>query len=317
LDIDQSGFDRNSGAGIASAGNSLHDAGVRPSVFLELGTVTASGGGGGAINPGGNGTLTAQLINNGGAGATAITGTLTSSTPGVTITQGSSAYPAISAGGTASNTTPYSFDVSPIVPCGSKLNFSESVRFTGRGTSPTALAMAAPTGTASSVATTVAYAGSPVAIPDGDPVGVDIPFTVSGVGALSKLVYRIDGTACTTAVGSTTVGVNHSFVGDLTFKLRSPAGTTVTMIDRAGGELNSGNNFCQTVLSDGAATSIQSVLSAGAPYTGSFAPAKPLAAFAGESADGTWTLNVSDEADFDIGTVRAFSVDVSGYSCTP
>jgi hypothetical protein len=257
------------------------------------------------------------LINNGGAGATAISGTLSSSTPGVTITQGTSAYPAIPAGGTASNTTPYSFDVSSTISCGTKLNFSESVRFTGRGTSPKAFAMTAPTGRVSSVASTVSYAGPPVAIPDGDPVGVAIPLTVSGLGALSKIVYRIDGSTCSAALGSTTVGVDHSWVGDLTFKLKSPAGTTVTLIDRAGGELNSGNNFCQTVLSDTAATSIQNVTSSGAPFTGSFTPASPLAAFAGENADGTWTLNVSDNVDFDTGTVRAFSIDVSGYSCTP
>jgi subtilisin-like proprotein convertase family protein len=148
-------------------------------------------------------------------------------------------------------------------------------------------------------------------------VGVAIPLTVSGLGALSKIVYRIDGSTCSAALGSTTVGVDHSWVGDLTFKLKSPAGTTVTLIDRAGGELNSGNNFCQTVLSDTAATSIQNVTSSGAPFTGSFTPASPLAAFAGENADGTWTLNVSDNVDFDTGTVRAFSIDVSGYSCTP
>ena len=51
--------------------------------------------------------------------------------------------------------------------------------------------------------------------------------------------------------------------------------------------------------------------------TGTFSPANPEAAFIGESADGTWTLNAADNAFIDTGSVRAFSLDVSGFDCTP
>ena len=44
--------------------------------------------------------------------------------------------------------------------------------------------------------------------------------------------------------------VEHSYVADLVVKLTSPQGTTVTLIDDAGGGLNDGNNFCQTVFDD-------------------------------------------------------------------
>ena len=64
-------------------------------------------------------------------------------------------------------------------------------------------------------------------------------------------------------------------------------------------------------------TSYSGVPVAGAPYTGVFAPANPQSAFAGENADGTWTLNVSDGALFDTGSVRAFSLETTGFSCTP
>lgn len=130
-------------------------------------------------------------------------------------------------------------------------------------------------------------------------------------------MFSIDGAACSTAIGSTTVGVDHTWVGDLVFRLTSPVGTPVTIINQAGGPLNSGNNFCQTVLQDGAASSIQNVTVAGAPYTGTFSPANPLAGFTGDNADGTWTLNVSDRAFLDIGSVRAFSLRASGFSCAP
>lgn len=88
------------------------------------------------------------------------------------------------------------------------------------------------------------------------------------------------------------------------------------LINQAGGPGNDGNNFCQTALDDGAASSIQDVLFSQAPFTGTFRPATPESAFAGENGDGTWILNVSDVAGFDTGSVRAFSLDVSGFDCT-
>ena len=86
-------------------------------------------------------------------------------------------------------------------------------------------------------------------------------------------------------------------------------------MNRPGGTGNSANNFCQTLLSDSATNSIQSIAIAGAPYTGSFKPASPLAAFTGENGDGTWILRVSDNAQIDTGTVRAFSLRTRGFSC--
>jgi subtilisin-like proprotein convertase family protein len=317
VDIDQGGFDRNSGSGVVNAGNALRSAGVRPSVYLELGAVTATGSGGGAINPGGGGSITAQVFNNGGAGATAVTATLTSSTPGVTITQGASAYSAIPAAGNATNTTPFQFTVDPSVACGARVGFSESVRFTGRGTSPTAFAFSVPTGTANATPTTFSFTGPRAAIPDNNAAGVDISIPVSGIGVVRKVVFRIEGATCSSAAGSTTVGVDHSWVGDLTMTLTSPTGRSVTLMSRPGGTSNSGNNFCQTVLTDEATTSIQAIAVAGAPWTGSFKPASPLAGFDGDAADGTWTLNVSDSVSIDTGGVREVSLELSGSSCTP
>jgi subtilisin-like proprotein convertase family protein len=171
------------------------------------------------------------------------------------------------------------------------------------------------TGRAGTAHTITSYAGAPVPIPDGDIAGVNAPPTASGLGTIAGLSFRIDGTAWSTAIGSTTVGVDHTWVGDLIFKLTSPSGTTVTVINRAGGASNSGNNFCQTNLVDGSANSIQNVLVSGAPYVGTFAPANPQAAFAGENGDGASVLNVSDNAGFDTGSIRAFSLDTTGFTC--
>jgi hypothetical protein len=91
----------------------------------------------------------------------------------------------------------------------------------------------------------------------------------------------------------------------------------VTLIDTAGGPANSGNNLCQVVLDDRAPAAIQDVAKEKAPFTGTFRPHSPLSAFVGEGGQGTWTLNVSDSTSFDIGSVRAFSLETRGFVCTP
>ncbi len=74
---------------------------------------------------------------------------------------------------------------------------------------------------------------------------------VSGVGYASNLTFSVDGTACSAAEGSTTVGIDHTFVSDLVGTLTSPSGQTVTVFDDEGG---SGNNLCQVVFDDAATT---------------------------------------------------------------
>jgi subtilisin-like proprotein convertase family protein len=156
-----------------------------------------------------------------------------------------------------------------------------------------------------------------VPIPDADPAGVDVPLPVTFSGGIGKVSFSIDGDTCSSTAGATTVGVDHSWVGDLTFVLTSPSGRSAKIIDAAGGTGNSGNNFCQTVLDDAAPTSIADVAIAQAPFTGTFSPQQAQSVFAGDNANGTWILHVTDNAFIDTGSVRAFSISVSGFTCTP
>jgi subtilisin-like proprotein convertase family protein len=317
LDIEAAGVDRDSGRGIVSAFNGLAGAGARPAAFLELAGITATPVGSDAILPGGSATISATVANNGGASAAIVRGTLSSSSPYVTITQGSSNFPNLAPGASGSNATAFAFTLAADAPCGEVLAFSLSLSFSGRGTNPTVRGFSVQTGRLGDAVST-SYAGAPAAIPDSDPVGVDIPLEVTGAsGSVAAVSFRIDGATCNADIGSTTVGVDHTWVGDLIFNLTSPSGRTVTVINQAGGAFNSGNNFCQTVLDDDAANSIQNVLVADAPYTGTFSPANPQAGFVGDAGNGTWNLNVSDAAFFDTGSVRAFSIDISGFDCTP
>jgi len=163
---------------------------------------------------------------------------------------------------------------------------------------------------------TFTYAGPAAPIPDANAAGVNVPLVVSGFsGAVSGMTFRINGATCTAAAGATTVGLDHTWVGDLVLTLRSPLGTTVTLMSRPGGTLNSGNNFCQTLLDDAAATPIQAIAPGGNPWTGSFQPATPLSTFNGENPNGTWTLNAADLALFDTGSVRSVSIGLPSFVC--
>ena len=170
--------------------------------------------------------------------------------------------------------------------------------------------------------TRFSYAGPPVSIPDASDLSGNnpgapavAPTTVFGlIGAVTKITVSLDGSACSTTVGSTTVGIEHTFVEDLKVSLQSPAGTTVLIINEAGG---SGNNFCQTVLDDTGAQSIQTVSSSAAPFTGTFSPNSPLSAFNGQAPNGDWKLLVQDFLDQDGGNIRAWSVTVSTTGAVP
>ncbi|MCW2647077.1 MAG: hypothetical protein JWP07_3186 [Pseudonocardiales bacterium] len=164
--------------------------------------------------------------------------------------------------------------------------------------------------------TTVTYSGAPVPIPDGADLSGNNPgapatasLVVSGLsGPIQKVVLRIDGSACSATAGSTTVGIDHTFVEDLDLTLTAPGGASVLVVNNTD---DSGNNFCQTVLDDAAVSSIQAVVSAQAPFTGTFSPANPLSAFDGLAANGTWGLTAQDFFSQDTGSIRAFSLIIT------
>jgi subtilisin-like proprotein convertase family protein len=316
LDIEATGADRNSGRGIISAFNTLARVGAPAAVSLGAGDLKVSPLGADTVNPGGAAQVDFTITNGGGAAATAVSATLTSSSPDVIVLQGFSSYANIPSGGSADNNALFAFFVFPTAVCGSELPFTLTVNYTGNGKHPVVFNFTVQTGHVSDTLTHFAYAGGPVGIPLGDPAGVDVPLTVAGfTGQIAKMKFNIDGATCSSVAGATTVGIDHSWVGDLTLQLRSPSGRAVTLMSSPGGPNDSGNNFCQTVLDDEAANPVQGVTATQAPFTGTFSPLQPLATFNGDEANGTWTLHATDAIVFDTGSVRAFSIDVGSFSC--
>jgi len=136
----------------------------------------------------------------------------------------------------------------------------------------------------------------PVAIPDNTTVSSTL--NVSGfVGAITDINVKLN--------------ITHTYDADLTLVLFGPGGQSVTLASGVGG---SGNNFFDTVFDDQAAVAI----TAGSPpFTGTFRPAGKLSTFNGLSANGTWTLKVTDGFTTDTGTLNSWSVTISSAATEP
>ena len=322
IDIEDAGVDNSTGVGIVMAEPALQAAGATPMAYLDTGmkAISESTGDGDAyIEPNETWDLSIPLTNVGGASASAISGVLSSSTPGVSVVSANSTYSDLAVSNTAPNDTPYSIFVSSAVGCGAPIDLTLTVTYSG-GSSPQTFDLSLGTGAPGTPAT-FNYTGPVVPIPDGTDLSgtspgaaVSATLPVSGVvGGIYDVDFSIDGDTCDTTAGSTTVGLDHSFVSDLELTLTSPGSTSVLVINHTDG---SGNNFCQTVLNDeSAGPSIQSVVSGDAPFTGSFTPSASLAAFDGEDPNGNWDFQAQDFFEFDSGNIRAFSLTVTPAIC--
>ncbi|WP_312872835.1 S8 family serine peptidase [Kibdelosporangium persicum] len=307
VDIAQAGFDNRAGAGILVADRVLGYTGASPQPLAKAQAPTVrANDGGNFLDPGDTATVTLPVTNRGDGLAASTSVVLTSPTAGVTISPRSKYYGSIDKGQTAVNN--FTLTVPAGHPLGTPVVLDAKVTFAG-SQSPTTARFPVKIGQPSTVVHDFAYTGGPLAIPDNDPTGVTVPVEVSGIGPASRVTFSIDGTQCTTDQGATGVGIDHTFVGDLVGTLRSPTGATATLFSGNG---SNGNNMCKVVFDDTAAQAFRGVVADQAPYTGSWRPNQPLEGVLG-AADGTWTLHLRDTAGQDTGSLRAFSLHVSGF----
>jgi hypothetical protein len=160
--------------------------------------------------------------------------------------------------------------------------------------------------------------GGPIVIPDNLPAGGSS--TLSAVNLLNPTIFTFDSV---TIVVSTT----HTWIGDLTVTLTSPGGTSVQLFRRPGtaGVGNSGDWLAGTytfVLSGGIAmpnTNTNTI--PGSSYNITSNPGSTqiipapnpntYTAFTGQNLNGTWTLNISDNAGGDTGAISGWSMNIS------
>ena len=133
------------------------------------------------------------------------------------------------------------------------------------------------------------------AIPDNLPAGLNDTQTVTDPSGATLTGLKL------------TIKATHTWVGDLKFTLSKGAGSSI-VIDRPGytgsGFGCNGDNVDVTI-DDGSATLVESQCNATPPaLSGPVKPNNPLAApFNGQTLAGTWTLNVSDNASGDTGSL--------------
>ena len=279
----------------------------------------------GVVDPGEAVRLSVTLFNpwrRASQAASAITSTLTTATPGVTIHAATSAYPNIAAQGSAANTTPFVISVLPSVAAGAPLDFTLTTT-SSLGTTTTTFRMRV--GTRSGTLPVVTYQSTiapALAIPDNRPRGVTNTLTVTDDYEIADLDFRVD-------------QITHTWTGDVTVMLRSPDGTGTDLIGLIGAlaaDRGNGDNIVNMVIDDSvaatAANDMVQATAAAAPFTKTWLPVYnapwtvpglgvppdsigSLSRFNGRSTKGTWTTLVSDGAAGDTGTMAGWSMLVT------
>ncbi|MBC7899455.1 MAG: carboxypeptidase regulatory-like domain-containing protein [Saprospiraceae bacterium] len=267
----------------------------------------------GMIDPGETVTVSFGETNTGGANTTNDVGTLLA-TGGVTSPSGPQNYGVIVAGGPAVSRN-FTFTADPALLCGTQI--TATIAHVDGATNLGNVTYSLPTG-ATGASGTTSYTGPAVAIPDNVPAGVNIPLAVSGVtGAVADLNFRFDAdpsASCNASLANPAAAMDHTFVGDLVFKLTAPNGTSAVIVNQRGGTRE---NICNTLLDDdGGFPSLSTVSSTtGQVLSGNFASDNPLSVFDGINPNGTWTLNVADVAGVDVGSMRRFSLVITPRIC--
>jgi len=299
-----------------------------PHLDFAIASVNDSvGNGDGAIDPGEPIQLTVHVFNpwrNAALGVPGATATLTSSTPGVTIVDGTSVYGAIPAQATTPG-APFLFTLSTSALCGQSLKFTlTTVSSLGTSAVDFTLRVGTPTGTGTPVTYTKTLALA-LAIPDGDRRGVIDTLTVTDDLEIADLDFRVD-------------DIHHTFTGDLTVFLKAPNGYGTDLIWQREAALlggGDGDNFINTVIDDESTNDLNQSAETSAPFTGSWAPAfnsaiwnlfgsasifpdpvGQLSRVDGLSTQGDWKVLVADIFAPETGTLNAWSLIVTPTAFT-
>jgi subtilisin-like proprotein convertase family protein/protocatechuate 3,4-dioxygenase beta subunit len=135
----------------------------------------------------------------------------------------------------------------------------------------------------------------------------DVPKAIPDAGTVQSNL-AVSGLAGRIADVNVTLRINHTWDEDVDVYLVSPNGTRIELFTDVGG---SGDHFFGTTLDDEA---LQAITGSLAPFTGSFRPEELLSGLDGQDPNGTWILEVSDDAQFDIGTLLNWSLTITAIA---
>ena len=261
----------------------------------------SSGNGNHAIDPNECNTVSLVISNKSGALMSGINAVLSTTTPGVIISQPYSAYANLAANGKGTNTTPFQISTLSSFVCGTDITLQLSVD-SSAGSFITSLVLH----TGEQPASYSQYDNSTVtAIPD---IGsIDSTNVVAGfVGPLTKVDVLLY--------------LTHTLDADLTnISLIAPDGTTVLLSAANGG---SGQNYGTNCSPDTGRTTFDdlsgtSITSGTAPFVGiAYRPQSPLSVLNyNATLNGNWKLHIADGFGGSLGTLRCWSLQLFGTTC--
>jgi subtilisin-like proprotein convertase family protein len=146
----------------------------------------------------------------------------------------------------------------------------------------------------------VNYSTGPIAVPIFDLTTSTVPLVISG-GATSIVKVQAY------------VEITHTWNSDLVIQLQSPLGTTQDLSFRRGGSFD--DVFNGTLFRADSPNPIASYSFSDGVAAPDLRPDGDLNTFAGENANGTWNLIVTDLANGDIGSINRFDLNV--IECGP
>lgn len=236
---------------------------------------TGSGGGNNYIEPGEDVNLTLTIKNIGNSTATGVYTTISSTDPGVIITDPTASFPNIPAGQTAIAIDTVSFRVNPSISCGTVININlrmgcnqgfwdDSVRiYVGQGS-----------------LTTNEYVKS-----------YPSPYlSLSDAGTTTSTIVVSGNSGLVTRVKVYIGFISHFRAEDLDIYLIGPNNVKVELSTDNGGKMN---DYLNTYFRDDYLTPIQSGI---APFIGNFKPEGSLSSFIGIPANGSWRLEIVDDS---------------------
>ncbi len=252
------------------------------------------GDGDGIVDPGETASMILTAENFGLVGATGVSAVVTTATSGVVITNGNLTFPDIPAQSSAPSDNAVTFTVGNGVVCGTFIDF-QVIYTTNEGTFSDNFTVMVGQNTTS----TTTYNST------------DVPKPIIDVGTTTSVLDIPDDFPISDI--NLTLDLTHTWDGDLDISLIGPGGSPVVELTSDNG--GSGNNYTNTTFDDEAATPITSGTP---PFTGTFRPEGSLSNFDGLQTAGTWTLQIVDDYEFDIGTLLSWSMEVTantGVAC--
>jgi autotransporter-associated beta strand protein len=266
------------------------------------GAAYSSGNGNALIDSDECDLISIVLTNRAGDTSTNVQAFLLSETPGITITQPFADYSNIAANSIRTNTTPFQISTAPTFACGTPVICKLVLQTSNHGTYTIPVTL---TNTASPGGLARFDNAIQTAIPDLD---------------TTNILFNVNGLATAIEHVEVSFHITHTTDADLDIYLVGPDGTRVELTTDNGGTLDDYGLSCadvdRTLFSDSGATLIST---AGAPFVGTFRPEGSLTSFIGKSgtnANGTWKLEVSDDAAGGLGTVRCASLFVYAALCS-